>query len=61
MMEPTYDDGITGTILIEPDQAEMPLNHEEHTAISIPGTKTFRSGRKQEYDHLAEEARQIAD
>lgn len=35
--------------------------YEEHAPVILPGTRKFRSGIKQEYDHLAEEARQVQD
>ena len=36
------------------------IKHEEHHTIAVP-PGTYRVGRVREYDHFAEEARQVAD
>lgn len=43
-----------------PEGAEVSLRHEEHHPVTLPpGVVKF--GRVQEYDHFAEEARQVED
>ena len=40
------------------------ISHEEHRDIAIsalPDSEDYLSGRAQEYDHFAEEARQVRD
>lgn len=49
-------DGTISFALSEPRE----LVHEEHGTITIPPGE-YRSGKVLEYDHAAEEAKQVAD
>ena len=40
---------------------DAPLTHQEHHAQKIPATIEHEIVRVQEYDHMLEEARQVAD
>lgn len=43
-----------------PEGTEVSLLHEEHNPVALP-PGIVRFGRVQEYDHFAEEARQVED
>lgn len=47
---------VTFVCVYEPSE----LTHEEHSTIALP-VGTYEVGRVQEYDHFAEEARQVED
>ena len=49
-----------GTLYLRVGGAGATITHEEHRAITVP-PGDYRVGRVQEYDHFAEEARQVRD
>lgn len=51
---------INGTLYIKASKDET-LVHEEHKAVEIPGNTLFEVKIVKEYDHFAEEARQVKD
>lgn len=53
------DDGGSGTCYFEVDKT-VSLNHEEHKTIEIPPGK-YKSFIVQEFDHLEEATRRVAD
>ena len=52
-------DKITGTRFLRVE-APIEVGHEEHKTVTIPPGE-YRIGIVQEYDHFAEEARQVLD
>lgn len=53
-------DKTTGERFLSVKKEPVALSHEEHKTISIP-PGNYRIGIVQEYDHFAEEARQVMD
>ena len=51
---------IDGQLYLRVGEGGATITHEEHKPVEIPAGD-YRVGRVQEYDHLAEEARQVRD
>lgn len=52
--------GRNGPRTIEAGEQEFIVKHEEHNSITIPGG-VYETGIVQEFDHVAEQARQVID
>ena len=54
-------EGADGTLYIRVGPKGAPVGHEEHGVGVIDEVGEFESGRVQEWDHFAEEARRVQD